>query len=62
MVNVIGGGTLPKNTVESDTSRVVLEAVADAGVRRYIGMSAGMVASVGWLFDHVIRPLVFSNL
>ena len=62
VVNVIGGGTLRANTVESDASKVVLRAVADAGVRRYIGMSAGMVASVGWLFDHVVRPLVFGSL
>jgi uncharacterized protein YbjT (DUF2867 family) len=62
VVNAIGSGTLRANTVESDTTAVVVEVLQRTGPRRYIGMSAGLVAPVGFVFDHVIRPLVFGNL
>jgi uncharacterized protein YbjT (DUF2867 family) len=61
-VNAIGGGTLRKNTVETDTTRVVLKVLREAGIKRYIAMSSGMVAPVSFVFDRIIKPLVFRNL
>jgi putative NADH-flavin reductase len=43
VVNAIGAGTLRKNTIESDTTRVILSAVQKNPTRRYVGISAGMV-------------------
>jgi uncharacterized protein YbjT (DUF2867 family) len=62
VVNTIGSLALRTNTVESDTTAVAVEATTLEGVRRYIGMSAGMVAPVSFVFDHIIRPIFFSNL
>jgi uncharacterized protein YbjT (DUF2867 family) len=62
VVNAIGSGTMRWNTVESDTTAVVLDVLRGSGPRRYIGMSAGMVAPVSFIFDHLIRPLAFNNL
>jgi uncharacterized protein YbjT (DUF2867 family) len=62
VVNVIGSGTLRKNTVESDTTRVILRALAQTPVKRYIALSAGMVTPVSFGFDRIIRPLILSNL
>jgi uncharacterized protein YbjT (DUF2867 family) len=62
VVNAIGSGSLRANTLESDTTAAVVEVLQRTGPRRYVGMSAGMVAPVGFVFDHVIRPLVFGNL
>jgi uncharacterized protein YbjT (DUF2867 family) len=62
VVNAIGSGTLRRNTVESDTTAAVLAALQRTGPRRFIGMSAGIVAGVSFVFDHLIRPLVLGNL
>lgn len=62
VINAIGSGTIRRNTVESSTTAAVLAALRHAGPRRYIGISAGMVTSVSFAFDHLIRPLVFGNL
>ena len=62
VVNVIGGGTLRRNEVASSTSSVVVPAAQDAGVRRYIAMSAGMVALDWPLFKYVLRPLIFRHI
>lgn len=62
VVNAIGSGTLRRNTVESDTTAAVLAVLQRTGPRRYIGMSAGIVADVSFVFDHLIRPLVLGNL
>jgi putative NADH-flavin reductase len=43
VVNAIGAGTLRRNAIESDTTRVILRAIQKTSIRRYIGMSAGMV-------------------
>jgi len=62
VVNVIGGGTLRKNDVASTTSRIVVAAAEEVSARRYIVMSAGMVA-VDWaLFKYVLRPLIFRHI
>jgi uncharacterized protein YbjT (DUF2867 family) len=44
VVNVIGGGTLRRNDVASSTSAVAVPATQEVGVKRYIAISAGMVA------------------
>jgi uncharacterized protein YbjT (DUF2867 family) len=62
VINTIGSGTLRRNTVESDTTAAVLAAVQRRGPRRYVGMSAGLVADVSFVFDHLIRPLILGNL
>lgn len=62
VVNAIGSGTLRRNTVESDTTRTALETAGRLRLRRYIGLSAGMVAPVSPMFDHLIRPTLFANL
>lgn len=62
VVNAIGSGTLRRNTVESDTTAAVLAVLQRTGPRRYVGMSAGLVAEISFLFDHLIRPLVLGNL
>lgn len=59
VVNVIGGGTLRKNDVESTTSRTA--AAEEVGVRRYIAMSAGMVA-LDWALFKYLRPLIFRHI
>jgi uncharacterized protein YbjT (DUF2867 family) len=41
-VNVIAAGTLRKNDVESTTSMAAVAAAEEAGIRRYIAMSAAM--------------------
>src|SRR5215472_1121004 len=62
VVNVIGGGTLRKNDVASTTSRIVVAAAEEVSARRYIAMSAGMVA-VDWaFFKYVLRPLIFRHI
>jgi uncharacterized protein YbjT (DUF2867 family) len=62
VINTIGSGTLKSNTVETDTTRVVLSALQRTSVTRYIAMSAGMVAPVSFVFDHIVRPLIFANV
>ena len=62
VANVIGGGTLRRNEVASSTSSVAVPATQDAGVRRYIAMSAGMVALDWPLFKYVLRPLIFRHI
>ena len=62
VVNVIGGGTLRPNEVASSTSAVAVPAAEDAGVRRYIAISAGMVALDWPLFKYVLRPLIFRHI
>ena len=57
VVNVIGGGTLCKNDVESTTSAVAVAAATEVGVDRYLAISAGMVA-----LDHdLLYPAMFSQ-
>jgi len=62
VVNVIGGGTLRRNEVASSATAVVVPAVQAAGVKRYVAMSAGMVALDWPFFKYVIRPLVFRHI
>jgi len=62
VVNTIGSGTIQKNAIESDATRVILRALARTGVKRYVAMSAGMVAPVSFVFDNIIRPLLLDNL
>jgi len=62
VVSVIGGGTLRRNEVASSTSAVAVPAAEDAGVRRYIAISAGMVALDWPLFKYVLRPLIFRHI
>src|SRR5215469_5060530 len=62
VVNVIGGGTLRRNVVASSTAAVAVPATQDVGVRRYIAMSAGMVALDWPLFKYVLRPLIFHHI
>src|SRR5215470_1204825 len=62
VVNVIGGGTLRKNDVESSTTAVAIAAAQDAHVKRYIAMSAAMVALEWKFFKYVLCPLIFRNI
>jgi uncharacterized protein YbjT (DUF2867 family) len=62
VVNAIGSGTLRKNTVETYTTRVVLDVLNRAGISRYIAMSSGMVSPVSFVFDRLIKPIIFRNL
>jgi uncharacterized protein YbjT (DUF2867 family) len=62
VINVIGGGTLRCNDVASSTSAVAVPAAQEVGVKRYIAMSAGMVALDWPLFKYVLRPLIFRHI
>jgi len=62
VVNVIGGGTLRRNDVASSTTAVAVPAAQEVGVKRYIAMSAGMVALDWPLFKYVLRPLIFRHI
>ena len=62
VVNTIGAGTLRRNNVESSTSLIAVAAAQRTGAKRYIAMSAGMVALEWPLFKYVLRPLVFRNI
>ena len=62
VVNVIGGGTLRRNDVASSTSAVAVPAAQEVGVKRYIAMSAGMVALDWPLFKYLLRPLIFRHI
>jgi uncharacterized protein YbjT (DUF2867 family) len=62
VVNAIGSGTIRRNTIESDTTRVVLRALARTPLKRYIAISAGMLAPISFVFDNIIRPLFLGNL
>jgi len=62
VVNVIGGGTLRRNDVASTTTANAVAAAQQAGVHRYIAMSAGMVALDWPLFKYVLRPLIFRHI
>jgi len=62
VVNVIGGGTLRRNDVASSTSAVVVPAAQEIGAKRYIAMSAGLVALDWPLFTYVLRPLIFRHI
>jgi uncharacterized protein YbjT (DUF2867 family) len=62
VVNVIGGGTLRRNDVASSTSAVVVAAAQEVAMKRYIAMSAGMVALDWPLFKYALRALVFRHI
>lgn len=62
LVNVIGGGTLRRNDVASTTSAIAVAAAQEVGVKRYIAISAGMVALDQPLFKYVLRPLIFRHI
>src|SRR5215469_14770196 len=62
VVNVIGGGTLRRNDVASSTSAVAVPAAQEVGVKRYIAISAGMVALDWPLFKYFLRPLIFRHI
>lgn len=62
VVNAIGAGTLRRNNVESTTTLTAVAATEEAGIRRYIAMSAGMVTLDWFLFKYVLRPLIFRNI
>ncbi len=62
VVNVIGGGTLRRNDVASSATAVVVPTVEATGIKRYIAMSAGMVALDWPLFKYVLRPLIFRHI
>jgi len=62
VVNAIGAGTLLRNDLESTTTSVAVATAEEVGIRRYIAMSAGMVALDWFLFKYVLRPLVFRNI
>jgi len=62
VVNVIGGGTLRRNDVASSASAIDVPAAQAVGVRRYVAMSAGMVALDWPLFKYVLRPLIFRHI
>ncbi len=61
VVNAIGAGTLRKNKVESQTTSILLRALCESRVRRYVGMSAGMV-EVGVLPLGMLAATVFRLL
>lgn len=61
-VSVIGGGTLRRNDVASSACAVVVPAAHEVGVRRYIAMSAGMVALDWPFFKYILRPLIFRHI
>ena len=62
VVNVIGGATLRRNDVASSASAVVVAAAQEVGAKRYIAISAGMVALDWPLFKYVLHPLVFRHI
>ena len=62
VVNVIGAGNLRRNDVESTTTAFAVGAAQEAGVERYIAMSAGMVALEWVIFKYILRPLIFRNI
>ena len=62
VVNTIGGGTLRKNDVESRTTAIAVGAAQEVTVKRYIAISAAMVALDWKFFKYVLRPLVFRNI
>jgi uncharacterized protein YbjT (DUF2867 family) len=62
VVNVIGGGTLRRNDVASTTTAVAVSAALDAGIERYLAISAGMVAVEWPFFKYVLRPLIFRHI
>src|SRR5215831_11860171 len=62
VVNTIGGGTLRKNDVESTTTAIAVAATQEVPVKRYIAMSAAMVALDWKFFRYVLRPLIFRNI
>jgi uncharacterized protein YbjT (DUF2867 family) len=62
VVNVIGGGTLRRNDVASSTSAVAVSAAQEVGLKRYIAISAGMVALDWPLFKYFLRLLVFRHI
>jgi uncharacterized protein YbjT (DUF2867 family) len=62
VVNVIGGGTLRRNDVASSTTAAALAAAEETNVKRYIAISAGMVALDWPLFKYVLRPLIFRHI
>jgi uncharacterized protein YbjT (DUF2867 family) len=62
VVNVIGGGTLRRNDVASSTTAVALAAAEETNVKRYIAISAGMVALDWPLFKYFLRPLIFRHI
>jgi uncharacterized protein YbjT (DUF2867 family) len=61
-VNAIGAGTLRRNDVESATTAIAVAAAQEIGVKRYIAMSAGMVALEWPIFKYILRPLIFRNI
>jgi len=57
VVNVISAGTLKENTVESDATAAILKALRRTPIKRYVGMSAAMVAA-----DLLIMKLLRATL
>ena len=62
VVNVIGGGTLRKNDGASTTTTVAVATATEAGVHRYVAISAGMVTLDRSLFKYILRPLIFRHI
>ena len=62
VVNVIGGGTLLRNDVASTAAAVAVAVAQETTIRRYIAISAGMVAVEWPFFRYVLRPLIFRHI
>src|SRR5215471_18998163 len=62
VVNTIGGGTLRRNDVESTTAAAAVAAAQEAGIQRYMAISAAMVALEWKFFKYFLRPLIFRNI
>ena len=62
IVNAIGAGTLRRNDIESTTTTAAVAAAQEIGVRRYVAMSAGMLALDWFFFKYILRPLIFRNI
>lgn len=61
VVNVIGGGTLRRNDVASTTTAVAVAAAQEVGIKRYVAMSAAMVAVELPFFKYVLRLSFFGT-
>ena len=62
VVNTISGGTLRRNNVESTAAAAAVAAAQEAGIERYIAISAAMVALEWKFFKYFLRPLIFRNI
>ena len=52
VVNAIGAGTLRRNNIESSATGIAIPVAEQIGARRYIAISAGMVA-LDWDLRHI---------